>query len=141
MRMGAENSFRGHSGMAIFGVLIERYRIDGDKTLESAADLLGVSALYLSEVELGKKPPFNRARIERLAAFYNADPEPLIEQACRERGLVELDMAHVSSLQLKTMLGLARVGLSEDQWAEVYRIVSKTREFKQRPADRSTLVA
>lgn len=116
--------------MATFGDLIQRYRVDGDKTLESAADLLGVSPLYLSEVELGKRPPFNRARIERLAAFYDADSELLIEQAWRERGFVELDMAHVSSLQLKAISGLIRIGLSDEQWAEIDRIVHrKVREF------------
>jgi len=127
--------------MAKFGDLIQRYRIDGDKTLESAADLLGVSAAYLSEVELGKRPPLNRARIKSLAAFYNADPEPLIEQAYRERGFVELDTARVSSLQLRIISDLARGAISEDQWTEIYRIVSKTREFKERPTERSNLAA
>jgi transcriptional regulator with XRE-family HTH domain len=128
--------------MAKFGDLIQRYRIDGDKTLESAADLLGVSAAYLSEVELGRRPPFTRTRVEKLAAFYNADPEPLIEQACRERGFVELDMAHVSSLQLKIILGLAHKGLSEDQWAEIYRIVTRERrEDKKSPTGLLKLAA
>lgn len=128
--------------MTTFGDLIQRYRIDGDKTLESAADLLGVSALYLSEVELGRRPPFNRARIERLAAFYNVDPEPLIEQACRERGFVELDMAHVSPLQLRAISGIARTGLSEEQWAEICHIVHrKTREVKESCVNAVSLTA
>ena len=51
--------------MARFGNLIEKCRLEADKTPDSVANLLGVSAAYVSEVELGKKPPFNRARIEQ----------------------------------------------------------------------------
>jgi transcriptional regulator with XRE-family HTH domain len=118
--------------MAKFGDLIQRHRIDGDRTLESAADLLGVSAAYISEVELGRRPPFSRTRIEMLAALYNVNSEPLIEEACRECGFVELATAHVSSTQLKVIADLARGTISEDQWAEIYHIVSKTRESKER---------
>jgi transcriptional regulator with XRE-family HTH domain len=118
--------------MAKFGILIQQYRIDSDRTLESAADLLGISAAYMSEVELGRRPPFSRTRIEKLAAFYNVTPDRLIEEACRECGFVELDTARVSSLQLTIISDLARGAVSEDEWAEIYHIVSKTRESKER---------
>ena len=52
--------------MARFGSLIEKYRLEADKTLDSVANLLGVSAAYVSEVELGKKPPFNRVASSNL---------------------------------------------------------------------------
>jgi transcriptional regulator with XRE-family HTH domain len=113
--------------MATFGELIQKCRVEADKTLDSVANLLGVSAAYVSEVELGKKPPFSRTRIEQLAAFYEVDSEPLLEQACRDLGFMEMDMTHVSSLQLKIISDLARGGLSEDQWAEIDCIVNRER--------------
>ena len=113
--------------MARFGNLIEKCRLEADKTLDSVANLLGVSAAYVSEVELGKRPPFNRARIEQLAEFYEVDSEPLLEQACRDLGFVEMDMTKASSEQLEIISALVRGGLSEEQWAEIYRIINRER--------------
>ena len=117
--------------MTTFGDLIQKCRVEADKTLDSAANLLGVSAAYVSEVELGKKPPFNRARIEQLAAFYEVDAEPLLEQAWRDRGVVEMDMTRVSSLQLRIISDLARGAVSEHKLVEIDRIVSREPDGKR----------
>jgi len=124
--------------MSKFGERIRQCRIEADKTLHSAADLLGVSALCLEQVELGKRPPFSRARIETLAAFYGVDSEPLTVAAWRERGLIELDMAHAPSLQIKAIWGIVCGGLSEDQWEQICQVVNRTtREVSQIQNDAS----
>ncbi len=111
--------------MSKFGALIRECRIAADKTLHSAADLLGVSAYCLEEVELGLRPAYSRARIEKLAAFYGVDSEPLIVEAWRERGLIELDMTHASPVQFKALLGIVRGNPSEEQWEAIYRVVNR----------------
>ena len=111
--------------MRRFGELIQKYRIDADQTLDSVADVLGVSPAYLSEVELGRKPPLRRSRIEKLAKLYGVDSETLLEEACRECGFVEIDTRRVSSLQMKIIFGLIGGALSEDQWAEIWRVLNR----------------
>jgi transcriptional regulator with XRE-family HTH domain len=110
--------------MGEFGGLLRRCRLDAHRTLKSVADELGVSPVYVSEVELGKRPPFNSSRIEQVANFCNADAKPLMEQACRERGFLEVDMARATRAQVEVVSGLARGGLSDDQWEQINQIVN-----------------
>jgi transcriptional regulator with XRE-family HTH domain len=111
--------------MPTFGQLIREARRRARKTLQDAATVLNVSVVYVSEVELGKRPPFSAERIEKLAVLYNAEASPLLEAACRERGYLEIDMASPSDWQLKVVSGLARGGLTEEQWEEIYKVIER----------------
>jgi len=111
--------------MPTFGKLVREARRRAKKTLQDAARVLNVSVVYVSEVELGKRPPFTAERIERLSEFYKADATPLLEAACRERGYLEIDMDSPSDWQLKAVSGLARGGLTEEQWEEIYNVIER----------------
>ncbi len=111
--------------MAKFGEMIRKCRIAAGKTLKQAADLLSVSVVYISEVELGKRPAFSRERIESLAKLYGTDPQPLLEEACREKGFLEVDMEFASPVQLRALSGLARGGLTEDQWEDICNVIQR----------------
>ena len=50
-----------------FGELIRSSRRRLDKSLQDVADALGVTAVYVSEVERGKRPPFTSERLTALA--------------------------------------------------------------------------
>ena len=113
--------------MGKFAELLRSARMDAHKTLRPTAKLLGVRFCYLSEVELGKRPPLNRERIEKLAKLYETDPAPLREHAFRERGILEVDVAKASRVQIKAISGFAR-GLSEEQWRKINRIVNKKQQ-------------
>ena len=106
-----------------FGQLIREARRSARVTLQEAAELLGVSAVYVSEVELSKRPPFSIGRIRRLGVRYGVSDWPLIESAISERGTFEIQGSSPSPVQLRALSGMARGELSEDQWEQISRIV------------------
>ncbi len=109
--------------MATFGQLVRDARRRAKRTLQDAARVLNVSVVYVSEVELGKRPAFSTDRIEKLAVYYHTDAAPLLEAALRERGYLEIDMESSSDWQVKAVSGLARGGLSEEQWQRIYKVI------------------
>jgi transcriptional regulator with XRE-family HTH domain len=111
--------------MAKFGEMIREARRRAKKTLQAAANVIGVSIVYVSEVELGKRPPFSAERTEKLANFYETDVRPLLQAACRERGYLEIDMHSSSESQLRAVSGLARGGISEKQWEQICDVIEK----------------
>ena len=113
--------------MGKFAELMRSGRMKAHKTLRSAGEQLGVKLCYISEVELGNRPPLSHERIEILAKFYETDAGPLHEHAFRERGFLWVDLAKASRVQIEAMAGIAR-GLSDEQWREVNRIVNKKRQ-------------
>jgi transcriptional regulator with XRE-family HTH domain len=111
--------------MATFGGMIREARRRAKRTLQAAANVIGVSIVYVSEVELGKRPPFSAERIEKLATFYETDADPLLQAACRERGYLEIDMNASSDWQLKAISGFARGGISDEKWEEICKVIEK----------------
>ena len=110
-----------------FGEALRRNRHNAEKTLGDVATLLGVSVVYLSDVERGNRRPFNNERIIRVAKFINADPAPLIAAAIAERGVIEYDIANAKPLEAAVVRdlvsGLARGGFTDDQLEKIKRIL------------------
>lgn len=118
-----------------FGELLRHLRRQADKTLGDVAKLLGVSVVYLSDVERGNRNPFSRGRILRIADFLNnADPAQLLEAADRERGFIEYDITDATPLQAEVVgglvTGLARGGISEDQLHKIQDVLRERQEDK-----------
>jgi transcriptional regulator with XRE-family HTH domain len=110
-----------------FGKMIREARREAHVTLHEAAILLGVSAVYVSEVELSKRPPFSIPRIRKLAARYRVSDKYLVQQAIAERGFFEIHGAKPSDAQLQALSGMARGELSDDQWEQISKIVEQGR--------------
>ena len=108
-----------------FGQMMREVRRDAHVTLQEAADAIGVSAVYVSEVELSKRPPFSIPRIKKLAERYGVSDSLLIEQAISERGFFEVQGTEPSTSQLRALSGMARGELSEDQWDQIKEIVER----------------
>ena len=114
-----------------FGDLLRRLRRKADKTLGDVARELGISVVYLSDVERSNRKPFTNARLIKLAMFLEADAEALIEAADKERGIIEYDIRRASPLQADVVgglvAGLARGGVSDEQLESIRTILKERR--------------
>ena len=115
-----------------FGDLLRKLRRKADKSLGDVARLLGVSVVYLSDVERGNRKPFNNDRIVKIAEFLGEDPTPLMEAADLERGVIEYDIRKASPLQADVVgglvAGLARGGITDEQLRNIKSILSGDEE-------------
>jgi transcriptional regulator with XRE-family HTH domain len=111
-----------------FGEALRRQRRKAGKTLGDLARLLGVSVVYVSDVERGNRRPLSNERILRVADFLDADPTPLIDMAARERGVIEYDITKARPLEADVVgglvSGLARGGVTDKQLHEIQRILT-----------------
>ena len=110
-----------------FGDVLRRTRQNSEKTLGDVAKLLGVSVVYVSDIERGNRRPFSNERILRIAKFLNSDPAPLISAADIERGVIEYNITNARSLEASVVgdlvSGLARGGVTDDQLRKIRRIL------------------
>jgi transcriptional regulator with XRE-family HTH domain len=110
-----------------FGDQLRRQRRKADKTLGDIARLLGVSIVFLSDVERGNRKPLSNERIFKIAQFLNEDPLPLMEAADRERGFIEYDIRKARPLEADVVgglvAGLARGGVTDEQLHNIQRIM------------------
>lgn len=110
-----------------FGELLRSLRREKEKTLGQVARMLGISVVYLSDVERGHRKPFNRDRILKIADFLEVQPKKLLEAADRERGFIEYDITKATPLEANVVTGLvaglARGGISEDQLLNIQDIL------------------
>jgi len=112
-----------------FGELIRSSRRRLDKSLQDVADALGVTAVYVSEVERGKRPPFTSERLPALAKVLELEPDQLKAAAWAEKRMIEWDPSTASDKQVQALVALARGGLSETQLDEILEI-AKTKQMK-----------
>ena len=114
-----------------FGDVLRRARHDDEKTLGDVAGMLGVSAVYVSDVERGNRRPFTNERILQVAEFVNTDPAPLIAAAVVERGAIEYDFTKAEPLEAfvvrDLVSGLARGGITKDQLKKIKEILEDSR--------------
>jgi len=73
------------TNMGAFSDLIYDKRVSQRKTLLEVADQLGISAMYLSELENGKKLPVNSKVIPKLAEYYGLNMDNLNVLIAEER--------------------------------------------------------
>src|SRR5262249_31327640 len=100
-----------------FGEMLRDARRKADKTLGQVARAIGVSIVYLSDVERGNRSPLSEEKIIRAAIFMDmTDPSELLRAAIRERGIVQYDLKQARPLEAhvvgELVTGLARGGIS-----------------------------
>ena len=110
-----------------FGDALRKTRRRAGKTLGDVAKLLGISVVYVSDIERGNRRPFSIERILKIANFVKADPTPLITAACAERGTIEYDITKAKPLEVDVVgglvSGLARGGVTDDQLQKIKKIL------------------
>jgi transcriptional regulator with XRE-family HTH domain len=108
-----------------FGELIRSSRRRLNKSLQDVADALGVTVVYVSEVERGKRPPFTNERLPALSQVLELDLDILKTAAWAERRMIEWDPATTSNKQIEALMALARGGLSDNQLEEILEIARR----------------
>jgi transcriptional regulator with XRE-family HTH domain len=75
-----------------FGAKLRAARLAAGKSMSQVARAIGVTTVYYSEVEFGRKRPFSPVNIDfaRLATELETDRRVLQQLAANERGTVEL---------------------------------------------------
>jgi transcriptional regulator with XRE-family HTH domain len=91
--------------------------------------LLGISVVYLSDVERGNRKPLSNERILKIAEYFGQDATDLIEAADWERGVIEYDIKKARPLEADVVgglvSGLARGGISDEQLLTIQGILKK----------------
>lgn len=95
-----------------FGQVLRRRRREKELTLQHIADVLGVSVVFISEVERGTKPPLAPAAIDALRRILG-DVSELHEAADASRKVVQLDLREKSAAHRRVATKLAR------QWSSM----------------------
>lgn len=108
-----------------FGELIRSARRRLNKSLQDVADALGVTAVYVSEVERGKRPPFTTERLPSLSRVLHLDLQVLLTTAWAEKGMIDWDPSSASDKQIQALVELARGGFSESELDDILRIATK----------------
>lgn len=113
-----------------FGDLLRKVRRNADKTMLDLAEELGVSVVFVSDVERGNRAPFTSSRIIGAARFLSCDPEPLLMAAAKSRGSFELDATGVSSKAREVGAALMRgwAKLDEEDLEKIAKIVRRRSE-------------
>ncbi len=78
------------AAMSKFGNSIREARTELGMSLDDLATVIGVSKVYICDVERGLRKPFTQRRIPLVAKTLNLDPVELAKHAAIERGYVEL---------------------------------------------------
>lgn len=104
-----------------FGEALRQARKSAGFTLQRAADLLGCSVAYLSDVELGHRKPLGSAQIVTLCNKFGIDPKPLMKAAADEgRGVT---IRSESSAVMEAAMGLARGDLPSGDLEKILAIL------------------
>ncbi len=107
-----------------FGELIRKSRRANNKSLQEVADALKVTAVYVSEVERGKRPPFVTGRLPALAQMLNLDLTTLLRTAWAEKKTIDFDPSS-SGKQIEALFALSRGGYSEGELDEILKIAKR----------------
>ena len=118
-----------------FGRLLRKYRKAAGKTLGDLARLLDFQPSYVSDVELGRRAPFQFDRLRQIAEFLSphADLEALDRAAAVDRGAFELPVEGTTdrARQVGAMLMRGWRNLSDEDLEVIGKMVkSKEAEVK-----------
>ncbi len=110
-----------------FGGMLRNLRIEHQKTLSEFANLLDVSVVYVSDVERGKRNPFDEEKINKISEFLKISPTTLLNQAAIDKKIVELSLENKNSIHSQTALALARKWntISEDELSKIFNILTE----------------
>lgn len=119
-----------------FGEFIKSKRLADPRelTLKDIAEKLGVSLSLLSDIEKGRRKPFDSAKIEAFCSYLNlsdADRSRMYDLAARETGEVPSDIDDTLMYtdigdMARHALRLSNAGdVTEDDWREFIRKIEE----------------
>jgi transcriptional regulator with XRE-family HTH domain len=113
-----------------FGDLLRRTRKKADKSMLDLATHLGVSVVFISDVERGNRAPLTPDKILKVTELLDVDPEPLLQAAAESRGSFELDATRVSGKARQVGAALMRgwTELDENDLEKIAHILQRRRQ-------------
>lgn len=112
-----------------FGSTLRRLRVASDKTLKDVARHIGVSIVYLSDVERGNRRPLPLEKIARICDYLRVDPSSLITAAVQERGAIEINIRGRGKIKgsviLRLITGLVCGTITEDQLLSIQQVLQR----------------
>src|SRR5579875_3077375 len=121
----------------MFGQLLQQMRARSRVSLRELGRAVGLSAVYLSDIEAGSRRPPAPATVRKIAQCLGVDPVPLLRASLAERNAIELPISRdEKSMRLEAALALARTWdeLDEEDLAEITRFLDEKREQKGQSA-------
>lgn len=112
-----------------FGERLRELRKRAGKTLGDVADVLGVSVVYVSDVERGNRAPLRPDLVDKVADALGADAAELHRLAAEVRGAFELPTERMPERAREFVAGLARGDqYPDDFWEQVMSMAKKQRQ-------------
>jgi transcriptional regulator with XRE-family HTH domain len=108
-----------------FGRLLRKLRIEAGRSIGEVARHLGVSTVYVSDVERGVRAPLTSERIRQVAQFLNVKPAQLLISAALQKQVFEFDVSGATPAELRALSGMARGGVTDHQWEEILRVLGE----------------
>lgn len=114
-----------------FGAKIRKIRETARKSLSDLAAAMGVSVVYVSDIERGRRNPPLGEKLTKMAEFLNIDREEVETWALKERKKVELDLDARTSMVSDAALMLARRwdSISDDDASQILKILTHRGDY------------
>ncbi|MGO8993895.1 MAG: helix-turn-helix domain-containing protein [Polyangiaceae bacterium] len=112
-----------------FGERLRELRKKAEMTLGDVAENLGVSVVYVSDVERGNRPPLRPDLIDKIAVVLKSDATDLHRLAAEVRGAFEVRTDRIPERAKEFMAGLARGDqYPDDFWEELAQMAKKQKQ-------------
>ena len=115
--------------METLGERLRRHRVDElGLTLRDLANRMDVAAMYVSQIERGKRQPRKEATLEAIAQAYALPFSEIEELSLRSRGGVELQFTErdVERDELALILARAWPDLTPERIEKLRRVMERT---------------
>ena len=113
--------------MESFGATLRRLRENANKTLKELANAMGVSVVYVSDIERGRRNPPQGEKLMQIANFFKMPVSELEDLADRERKRVELNLDSRTETVSDAALVLARRWdtITDEEASKILKILNK----------------
>jgi transcriptional regulator with XRE-family HTH domain len=106
-----------------YGELLRAQRVQAGRSLGDLARHLGLSAMYISDIERGRRGPLDNFQTAEAAKFLGIDPGRLLKSAARQRGEVTVKTESDAALDLLT--SLAREKRPDRTYRELLNVLKR----------------
>ena len=119
--------------MGVFGEYIRHLREQANKSMRAMAEAVGVSVVYISDIERGRRNPPQGEKLSKLAEFLEMDIKDLEEMAAKERKRVGLELEDKGDIIADAALTLARRwdSITNEEASQILKILDKGKTYEE----------
>lgn len=111
-----------------YGLFIRNRRNELGLSLRQVAEAIGTSAVYLADVERGRRNSIAQRRVDSLARALEVDVSLIQGLAAEQRGHFEVPLEHVPAEHREAFARLVTKPITDERvWSVVERVVGKER--------------